>query len=71
MIDDRLSEFAGRARRLGLSLHLEISTTLRADVDEVVRIAGILGVQQIRVYSRFEGTLSDADAIAVHTVVAR
>lgn len=58
MSDDQLRGFADRARRLGLSIHLEISTTLRADVDEVVRIAGVLGVEHIRVYSRFEGTLS-------------
>jgi sugar phosphate isomerase/epimerase len=58
MSDDQLRGFADRARRLGLSIHLEISTTLRAEVDEVVRIAGVLGVEHIRVYSRFEGTLS-------------
>jgi len=58
MSENRLREFADRARHLGLGIHLEISTTLRADVDEVVRIAGVLGVRHIRVYSRFEGTLS-------------
>jgi sugar phosphate isomerase/epimerase len=59
MSEERLRRFADRARQLGLDIHLEISTTLRADVDEVVRIAGVLGVQHIRVYSRFEGTLSE------------
>lgn len=59
MSDEQLRAFADRARSLGLAIHLEISTTLRADVDEVVRIAGILGVRHIRVYSRFEGQLSE------------
>jgi sugar phosphate isomerase/epimerase len=63
MSDDRLHQFADRARRLGLAIHLEISTTLRRDVDEVVRIAGVLGVENIRVYSRFEGTLSEVLAL--------
>jgi sugar phosphate isomerase/epimerase len=63
MSDGRLREFAGRARRMGLSIHLEISTTQQPDVDEVVRIAAVLGVQHIRVYSRFEGTLSHVMAM--------
>ncbi|MDP5228529.1 MULTISPECIES: TIM barrel protein [Arthrobacter] len=58
MSDERLREFAARARNLDLEVHLEISTTLEPDVDEVVRIAGVMGVRQIRVYSRFEGRLS-------------
>ncbi|MFE7329605.1 sugar phosphate isomerase/epimerase family protein [Streptomyces sp. NPDC057565] len=58
MNDDRLRAFAARARGYGLALHLEISTTEREPVDEAVRIAGILGVQHIRVYSRYEGQLS-------------
>ncbi|MGW9415239.1 sugar phosphate isomerase/epimerase family protein [Arthrobacter cupressi] len=59
MSDEQLRAFSRRARSLGLAIHLEISTTLHADVDEVVRIAGILGVRHIRVYSRFEGRLSE------------
>ena len=59
MSDDGLRQFADRARSLCLSIHLEISTTARPDVEEAVRIAGLLGVQNIRVYSRFEGVLSD------------
>jgi sugar phosphate isomerase/epimerase len=59
MSEEQLREFADRARSLGLAIHLEISTTLRADVDEIVRIAGILGVKNLRVYSRFEGVLSE------------
>ncbi|OFI38849.1 xylose isomerase [Arthrobacter sp. SW1] len=59
MSDEQLRRFARKAENLGLDIHLEISTTLRADVDQVVRIAGILGVRNIRVYSRFEGQLSE------------
>lgn len=59
MSDAQLLEFGAEAARLELEVHLEISSTEKADVDEVVRIAGILGVQHIRVYSRYEGVLSD------------
>lgn len=58
MGDDQLREFGARARALGLDVHLEISTTDHDDVAEVVRIAGLVGVHRIRVYSRFEGFLS-------------
>lgn len=59
MTDPELHDFANQARKLNLSVHLEISSTVPADVDEVVRIALILGVQHIRVYSRYEGFLSE------------
>ena len=59
MSDAQLRGFSEQVRSLGLTVHLEISTTMRADVDEVVRVAGILGVKHIRVYSRFEGQLSE------------
>jgi len=58
MSDDRLRAFGARAQSLGLDVHLEISTTLHDEVSEVVRIAGLVGVRRIRVYSRFEGSLS-------------
>lgn len=58
MSDDELRIFGARARTLGLDVHLEISTTDHEDVAEVVRIAGLVGVRRIRVYSRFEGALS-------------
>lgn len=58
MEDAQLEEFGAEARRLDLAIHLEISSTRKTDVDEVVRIALILGVKHIRVYSRYEGFLS-------------
>ncbi|MDQ4214406.1 sugar phosphate isomerase/epimerase family protein [Microbacterium sp. ASV81] len=58
MSDDELRRFGDRARALGLDVHLEISTTDDDDVAEVIRIAGLVGVRRIRVYSRFEGRLS-------------
>lgn len=58
MNDDELRTVAQRAEALGLVIHLEISSTLPADVDEVVRIAQVMGVRNIRVYSRYEGRLS-------------
>jgi sugar phosphate isomerase/epimerase len=58
--DDRtLDAFRAQAERLGLAVHLEISSTERAAVDEAIRIAARLGVQHLRVYSRYEGLLSE------------
>lgn len=54
----QLQAFADKARALGLEVHLEISSTRQADVDQVVAIARTLGVRNIRVYSRYEGSLS-------------
>jgi len=58
MSPPQLSAFADKARTLGLEVHLEISSTRQADVDQVVAIARTLGVRNIRVYSRYEGSLS-------------
>jgi sugar phosphate isomerase/epimerase len=58
MTDAELLEFRAEAKKLNLDVHLEISSTEPADVDEVVRIARILSVEHIRVYSRYEGALS-------------
>jgi len=58
MRDDELRAVARRAETLGLALHLELSSTARADVDEAARIAQVMGVRNIRVYSRYEGKLS-------------
>ncbi|GAA1406749.1 hypothetical protein AUR04nite_05200 [Glutamicibacter uratoxydans] len=57
--DEELREFGAKAAKLNLRVHLEISSTRKADVDEVVRIARILKVEHIRVYSRYEGYLSE------------
>jgi len=47
------------AARLNLAIHLEISSTRKEDVDHVIGIARTMGVQNIRVYSRYEGKLSE------------
>ncbi|MEG8202811.1 TIM barrel protein [Pseudomonas sp. 5FOS] len=58
MSPEQLQAFASKASALGLDVHLEISSTLKKDVDQVIAIAKALGVRNIRVYSRYEGTLS-------------
>ncbi|EJN16413.1 xylose isomerase-like enzyme [Pseudomonas sp. GM78] len=58
MTPAQLQVFADKARALGLDVHLEISSTRKQDVDQVIAIALALGVRNIRVYSRYEGTLS-------------
>ncbi|MCE5988675.1 sugar phosphate isomerase/epimerase family protein [Pseudomonas sp. NY15349] len=58
MSPEQLQAFASKAKALGLDVHLEISSTLKKDVDQVIAIAKALGVRNIRVYSRYEGTLS-------------
>jgi sugar phosphate isomerase/epimerase len=58
-----LQAFADKARTLGLDLHLEISSTRREDVDQVVAIAQAVGTRNIRVYSRYEGHLSRVMAL--------
>ncbi|MEK1842055.1 MAG: TIM barrel protein, partial [Pseudomonas sp.] len=58
MTPAQLQAFADKANALGLDVHLEISSTLKKDVDQVIAIAKALGVRNIRVYSRYEGTLS-------------
>ena len=54
----QLQVFAAKADNLGLEVHLEISSTLKKDVDQVIAIAKAIGTRNIRVYSRYEGTLS-------------
>jgi sugar phosphate isomerase/epimerase len=54
-----LRAFGQKGQALGLALHLEISTTRREDVDRVVAIARAVGARNIRVYSRYEGMLSE------------
>jgi sugar phosphate isomerase/epimerase len=58
MSPEQLQAFANKAKALGLDVHLEISSTLKKDVDQVIAIARALGVRNIRVYSRYEGALS-------------
>lgn len=47
------------AKKLGLRINLDISSTYKDEVDSVVRIAKILGVKNIRVYIRYGGHLSE------------
>jgi sugar phosphate isomerase/epimerase len=54
----QLAQFKADAQRLNLTVHLETSSTQKADIDKVIQIARALDVQNIRVYSRYEGTLS-------------
>lgn len=58
MSDDSIRAFSKKAKDLNLDVHLEISSTAREDVDRVVEVARLAGVQTIRVYSRYEGRLS-------------
>ncbi len=52
-----LGRFRERLETLRLRLHLEISSTDRAEVDRVIRLAGELGVENIRLYARHQGPL--------------
>ncbi|HCP54612.1 MULTISPECIES: sugar phosphate isomerase/epimerase family protein [Pseudomonas] len=58
MTPEQLQAFRDKANHLGLDVHLEISSTLKKDVDQVIAIATAIGTRNIRVYSRYEGTLS-------------
>lgn len=53
-----LSEIQSLAKRLGLGINLEISSTAREEVNCAVRIARMLDVKNIRVYIRYGGRLS-------------
>ncbi|MDH4584857.1 xylose isomerase [Pseudomonas sp. BN415] len=63
MSPTQLRAFADKARALGLDVHLEISSTRREDVDQVVGVAQAIGTRNIRVYSRYEGHLSRVMAL--------
>lgn len=56
--DPALRHFGAKARDLGLAVHLEISTTARAEVDRAIHVARLTGAPHLRVYSRYEGLLS-------------
>lgn len=62
---EELAQFKDHAQTLGLAVHLEISSTRNEDVDRVIQIARMLAVQNIRVYSRYEGRLSQVMAQTV------
>lgn len=52
-----LDELRRLCEDLGIALHLEISSTDRAEVDTVIACAQALGVANIRLYARHEGPL--------------
>lgn len=55
---EELAQFRTYAESLNLAVHIEISSTQKKDVDRVIQIVRMLDVENIRVYSRYEGTLS-------------
>jgi hypothetical protein len=57
MTAKELEAFAALMSELGLALHLEISSTLREEVDQVVALAQRLEVANIRFYARHAGPL--------------
>ena len=61
----QLALFKTYAQELNITVHLEISSTKKVDIDRVVQIARALGVRNIRVYSRYEGYLSQVLAWTV------
>jgi len=61
----KLDKFKADAQRLNLTVHLKKRSTQKADIDKVIQTARMLAVQNIRVYSRYEGTLSQ---VMVQTV---
>ena len=61
----QLAQFKTYAQELDLTVHLETSSTKKTDVNRVVQIARMMNVQNIRVYSRYEGSLSQVLAWTV------
>ena len=61
----QLAQFKTYAQELNLTIHLEISSTKKVDINRVVQIAQALEIQNIRVYSRYEGYLSQVLAWTV------
>ncbi|OEU47454.1 MAG: hypothetical protein BA862_03925 [Desulfobulbaceae bacterium S3730MH12] len=53
-----LKEIRTHAKKLNLGINLEISSTSKSEINEVVRIALELGVRNIRVYIRYSGRVS-------------
>jgi sugar phosphate isomerase/epimerase len=55
----QLAAFRQQAEQWDLAIHLEVSSTEQAVVDAAVRLALELATERIRVYSRYEGPLSE------------
>ena len=52
-------EFGEKARKLGLKVHIETSSTARTDLEEAIDIARAVGATSVRSYPRYEGHVSE------------
>lgn len=59
MSESELKKVKEKAREFGLEILLDISGTERDEIDRVVKVAKILGVQNIRVYNLHGGYVQD------------
>ncbi|MBT3187957.1 MAG: TIM barrel protein [Anaerolineae bacterium] len=64
-----LTQFKSYAQELKVAVHLETSSTQKREIDKVIHIARALEVKNIRVYSRYEGTLVSVMAQTVADLV--
>ncbi len=55
-----LKEVKELAKKLNLKIVLEISSTIKSEIERAIEIAKILDVQYIRVYNRYGGHLSES-----------
>ncbi|ALR78810.1 sugar phosphate isomerase/epimerase family protein [[Enterobacter] lignolyticus] len=62
MNDDALADFADKARRLSLDVHIETSASDKDTLDQAVRIALKTGASSVRFYPRYEGHLQEVMA---------
>lgn len=65
MSDPDLRAFGAEARRLGLAVHVETSSTEAADLARTVAIAHAVGAAAMRCYPRYAGRVSTVIARAV------
>jgi sugar phosphate isomerase/epimerase len=59
MAERELINIKLHATKLSLKINLEISSTTKSDINKSVKIASILGVENIRIYSRYGGRVSE------------
>lgn len=59
MTAEELEHVRSHAAKLRLKINLEVSSTTKHDIDSAARIAAVLGVENIRAYSRRSGRISD------------
>lgn len=65
MSDPDLRAFGAEARRLGLAVHVETSSTEAADLARTVAISHAVGAVAMRCYPRYEGRVSTIIARAI------